>query len=124
MTNFNKNEFLLYYGSAYLVVAILETVLFSAILGDWTFRIIMLNFSIWGVIWLVSMFAFPLFIFDAEPTMLALSPYLSLLGYVIIIVVFYITYKIHIHQLEKRTKKKLNFSKMMDLYFPIEEEKE
>lgn len=124
MTNFNKNELLLYYGSAYLIVAILETILFSAILGDWTFRIIMLNFSIWGIIWLVSMFAFPLFIVDADPTMLALSPYLSLLGYVIIIGVFYVTYRIHIHQLEKRTKKKLSFSKMMDLYFPIEEEKE
>jgi len=117
-----KKDLLKYYGGAYLLVAILETLLFTAIHGDWSFRSIILSFSIWGIIWLISMFAYPSLITDANYEMLALSPYLSLLGYVIIILVFYIVFRVHKQKVEKKLGKKLTFGKLMDLYFPIKEE--
>ncbi len=119
MTTFRKRELLLYYGVAYLITAVLETILFTAIIGDWTFIDILLNFSMWGIIWLVSLFAYPMFFLDVNRSNLALSPYLSLLGYVIIILVYYLTYKFHKKKIEAKTEKKLTFNKLIDLYFPV-----
>ena len=119
MTTFRKRELLLYYGVAYLITAILETFLFTLIIGDWTFRDILLNFSMWGIIWLVSLFAYPMFFLDVNRANLALSPYLSLVGYVIIILVFYLTYRFHRKKIEAKTEKKLSFNKLIDLYFPV-----
>lgn len=68
------------------------------------------------------MFAYPSLITDANKEMLALSPYLSLLGYVIIIVVYYVTFRIHKQKVEKKVGKKLTFGRLMDLYFPIKDD--
>ena len=119
MTDFRKRELILFYGVAYLITAILETIWFTILIGSYTFRDIMLNFSLWGITWLVSMFAFPLFFTDALSSNIALNPYLSLLGYAIIIVVFYLTYRYHKKVVEKRLEKELTFNKLIDLYFPV-----
>ncbi|MCG3216664.1 MAG: hypothetical protein KAS63_08060 [Candidatus Heimdallarchaeota archaeon] len=118
MTEFKRRDLLIYYGSAYLITAILETILFSSILGKWSGIEILLTFSIWGIIWLVSMFAYPMFFTDARAETLALNPYLSLLGYVIILGVFVLTYYLNKRNAEKRLNKKLSFSRLVDLYFP------
>ena len=102
-----------------MITALLETLLFTTIHGNWTFRNIMVNFSIWGLIWLISMFAYPVFFIDAQAEKLALSPYLSLVGYVIIIVMFIVTYLLHKKVVEKRVGKKLSFPRILDLYFPL-----
>lgn len=119
MTAFRKRELILYYGVAYLITAILETIWFTILIGSWTFRDIMLNFSMWGIIWLVSLFAYPMFFTDAQSSNLALSPYLALMGYVIIIVMYYLTYRFHKKNIETRVGKKLSFNKLIDLYFPV-----
>jgi len=119
VTEFRKRELLLFYGLGYLVIAILETILFTAIIGEWNFSKIFLNFSIWGIIWLVSMFAYPMFFLDANRSNLALNPYFVLAGYVIIILGYYFTYRFHLSYAEKRAAKKLNFSRLLNLYFPI-----
>ncbi|MBA7534251.1 hypothetical protein ES705_26497 [subsurface metagenome] len=106
-----------------MITALLETLLFTAIHGSWTFRSIMVNFSIWGLIWLISMFAYPVFFIDAQAEKLALSPYLSLLGYAIIVVMFIITYLLHKNVVEKRVGKKLSFPRILDLYFPLSKKK-
>ena len=102
-----------------MIVALLETLLFTIIHGSWTFRSIMINFSIWGLIWLISMFAYPVFFIDAQAEKLALSPYLSLIGYAIIVVMFIATYLLHKSVVERRAGKKLSFSRILDLYFPL-----
>ena len=121
MTDYSKKELLLYYGSAYLIIAILETILFSIIIGRWSFQDIFLNFSIWGITWLVTMFAFPMFFTDAKQSSLAVSGYLALLGYVIIIGGFYLAYYLHTKSIEKRLGKKPTFRNVIDLYFPSSE---
>ncbi len=121
MRHYTKKEFFLIYGSTYMIIAILETILFTLIDGRWSFRDIILNFSIWGLIWLVSMFAYPVLFTSADPSKLQLSPYFALLGYVIIILCYYVAYQLHKRFLERTTGKKLHFSKLMDLYFPIKE---
>ncbi len=123
MSAFKKIELVKYYFSAYLIVALLITLLITIIDGEWTVRMLIINFSIWGIIWLVSMFGFPLFITSANPEYLATTPYLALLGYVIIAVVYFITYRIHLADVKRRTTKKLTFSKVLDLYFPLEQPK-
>lgn len=122
MTTFRKRELLLYYGVAYLITAVLETILFTLIIGSWTFRDIILNFSIWGIIWLVSLFAYPMFFTDANRAKIALNPYLSLLGYAIIILVYYLTYKLHKKNVEAHVNKKLSFNRLIDLYFPVKKD--
>jgi len=122
VTDFTKKELLKFYGLTYLIVALLETILFTSIHGDWSFRTLILNFSIWGLIWLVSMFAYPMFITDANPEMLKLSPYLSLLGYVLIFGGYYLAFRLHKRSVEKRIGKKLTFSRLLDLYFPVKTE--
>ena len=119
MTNFRKRELLLYYGVGYLIIAVIETFWFTILIGSWTFRDFMLNFSLWGITWLVSLFVFPLFFTDANPNKIALNPYLSLLGYLVIIVVYYLTYRYHKRKIEQRIGKTLNFNKLIDLYFPV-----
>lgn len=121
MTAYSKKELLLYYGCAYLITAILETILFSIIIGRWSFLDIILNFSIWGITWLVTMFAFPVFFTDAKQSSLAASGYFALIGYVIIIAVFYLTYYLHTKSVEKRLEEKPTFRKLIDLYFPSTE---
>ena len=121
MTDYSKKELLLYYGSAYIIIAILETILFSIIIGRWSFQDIFLNFSIWGITWLVTMFAFPMFFTDANQSNLALNGYLALLGYVIIIAGYYLAYYLHSKSVEKRLGEKPTFRKMIDLYFPSSE---
>jgi len=119
VTAFRKRELILYYGVAYLITALLETLWFTILIGSWTFRDIMLNFSMWGIIWLVSLFAYPMFFTDAQSSKIALNPYLSLFGYVIIIVMYYLTYRYHKKNIETRVGKKLSFNKLIDLYFPV-----
>jgi hypothetical protein len=118
VTDYSKKELLLYYGSAYIIIAILETILFSIIIGRWTFQDIFLNFSIWGITWLVTMFAFPMFFTDAKQANLAVNGYLALLGYVIIIGGYYLAYYLHTKSVEKRFGKKPTFRNIIDLYFP------
>lgn len=121
MTDYSKKELLLYYGSAYLIIAILETILFSIIIGRWSFLDIFLNFSIWGITWLVTMFAFPVFFTDAKQSSLAVSGYLALLGYVIIFGGYFLAYYLHTKSIEKRLGKKPTFRNVIDLYFPPSE---
>ena len=123
MTNpnltFKKIELLLFYGGAYLITAILITILFLFIQGDYSTRNIILSFSMWGIIWLISMFAFPLFLSnEADNGSLPHNPKLALFAYLIIIVVFAITYFLHKNSIEKRTGEKVTISKIVNLYFP------
>lgn len=118
MKAYKTLELLLFYGSAYLIIAIINTFLFTAIIGTWTFKEILLNFSMWGIIWLVSMFAYPMFFMDVRQDNIALNGYFALFGYVIIILVFVITFFLHKQILQKREGKKLSMAKILDLYFP------
>ncbi|MHA1853793.1 MAG: hypothetical protein ACTSUF_09870 [Candidatus Heimdallarchaeaceae archaeon] len=118
MSGYSKRELLRYYGSTYLIIAVLETVLFTIMGGNYTLRDIVINFSIWGVVWLVTCFTYPLFLKDADPSMLKLPKEFALLGYVIIVVAYYIAYKKHKGFLERRERKKLSFTQILDLYFP------
>ena len=123
MTEFKRRELLYFYGSSYLIIAILETILFSIILGKWSGFDLFLTFSLWGLIWLVSMFAYPMFFTDARADLLAVSPYFALFGYVIIIGVYILAYFLHKRNVEKRLGKKISFSKLVDLYFTSRTEK-
>ncbi|MHA1346205.1 MAG: hypothetical protein ACTSVO_10580 [Candidatus Heimdallarchaeaceae archaeon] len=118
MTDFKKTDLLLFYGGAYLLIAILITVLFLFIQGDFSARNILVTFSIWGIIWLISMFAYPMFINDVNPDLLASDPLLALLGYAIILAVLVGVFFLHKMVVEKRYGKKVGFSKIVDLYFP------
>ena len=118
MKHYTTLELSLFYGSAYLIVALINTFLFAAIIGSWTGRDILLSFSMWGLIWLVSMFAYPMFFMDVYPERIALNGYYALFGYVVIIGVFVATYFLHKYILEKREGKKLKIAKILDLYFP------
>ncbi len=118
MTDFKKRELLLFYGGAYLLIAILITVLFLFILGDFSSHNILVTFSIWGLIWLISMFAYPMFINDVNSDLFAYNPLLALFGYAIIIVVLVGVFFLHKMVVEKRYGKKVGFSKLIDLYFP------
>ncbi len=122
MTEFKRRELLYFYGSAYLIIAILETILFSIILGKWTGFDLLLTFSLWGLIWLVSMFAYPMFFTDARADLLAVNPYFTLFGYVIIIGVYVLAYFLHKRSVEKRLGKKISFSRLIDLYFSPKKE--
>ena len=122
MTDFKKRELLYFYGSAYLIIAILETILFSLILGKWSGFDLFLTFSIWGLIWLVSMFAYPMFFTDANAELLVLNPYFTLFGYVIIIGVYVLAYFLHKRYVEKRLGKKISFSRLVDQYFASKKE--
>jgi len=118
VTDFRKRELLLFYGGAYLLIAILITVLFLFILGDFSFHNILVTFSIWGLIWVISMFAYPMFISDVNPDLLVNNPLLALFGYAIILVVFVGVYFLHKMFVTNRYGKKVGFSKIIDLYFP------
>ena len=122
MIEFKRRELLYFYGSAYLIIAILETILFSLILGKWSGFDLLLTFSLWGLIWLVSMFAYPMFFTDARADMLALNPYFTLFGYAIIIGVYVLAYFLHKRSVEKRLGKKISFSRLIDLYFTPKKE--
>ncbi len=101
-----------------MLIAILITVLFLFVLGDFSFHNILVTFSIWGLIWLISMFAYPMFISDVNPDLLALNPLLSLFGYVIILVVLVGVFFLHKMVVSNRYGDKVGFSKLIDLYFP------
>ncbi len=118
MTDFRKRELLLFYGGAYLLIAILITGLFLFILGDFSFHNILVTFSIWGLIWLISMFAYPMFISDVNPDLLVNNPLLALFGYAIILVVLVGVFFLHKMVVANRYGKKVGFSKIIDLYFP------
>jgi len=77
VTDFKKRELLLFYGGAYLLIAILITVLFLFILGDFSSKNILITFSIWGLIWLISMFAYPMFITDVNSDLFTYNPLLA-----------------------------------------------
>jgi hypothetical protein len=123
VTDFKKRELLLFYGGAYLLIAILITVLFLFILSDFSLHNILVTFSIWGLIWLISMFAYPMFINDVNSNFLAYNPLLALFGYAIIIVVLVGVFFLHKMVVEKRYEKKVGFSKLIDLYFPSPKKK-
>jgi len=108
----------LIYGSAYVIIAFILTFLFTAIIGEWTFSDFMLNFSMWGIIWIVSMFGYPMFFLDAGPTTLSMDPAFSVLAYFIIIAGLFITYQLHVKLLEKKLSKQLTISKILNMYFP------
>ena len=118
-----KRDLIVYYLGAYIFIAYLETIWFTILIGSWTFRDILLNFSMWGITWLVSLFAYPMFFTDANQARIALNPYFSLFGYVIIIAVFYLTFVIHKRSVEAHINKKISFTKLVDLYFPVKKEK-
>jgi len=123
VTEFKKRHLLLIYGLAYLLIAIILTFLFTAIIGEWTTREWFLNFSMWGLIWLVSMFGYPMFFLDADPTTLSLDPALSVLAYFIIIAGLFIAYQLHIKLLEKKLGRELHIGKVLNLYFPVKKKK-
>lgn len=119
MTELKKRDLLFFYGGTYLIIAVFEGILFSAITGLWSGVDALFNFSVWGLCWLVTMFAYPMFFMDARQSDLALSGQLALLGYVIIIVGFVLVYYLHKMYLKKKfDEEKLSFRKIMDLYFP------
>ncbi|MCE7740036.1 MAG: hypothetical protein KAU62_01360 [Candidatus Heimdallarchaeota archaeon] len=119
MTEFKKRHLLLIYGSAYVIIAFILTFLFTAIIGDWTFRGFILNFSMWGIIWIVSMFGYPMFFLDADPTTLSIDPAFSVLAYFVIIAGLFITYQLHVKTIENKLSKELSIGKILNLYFPI-----
>ena len=118
MTDYKKRELLLFYGGAYLLIAILITVLFLVIHGNFSGTNILVTFSIWGIIWLISMFAYPMFISDVQPGLFAHDPLLILFGYAIIAVVLVGVFFIHKRFVEEKYGKKASFSRIIDLYFP------
>ena len=118
MTDFKIRELLLFYGGAYLLISVLITVLFLIIQGDYSGNNILVTFSIWGIIWLISMFAFPVFISDADASLFAQEPILVLFGYAIILIVVIGIYFLHKLFVQKKYGKKVGFSKIINLYFP------
>jgi len=122
VTDYRKRELLLYYGGAYMIIALLEAILFSSIIGSWKGIDLLFNFSVWGLIWIISMFAYPMFFMNAQQESLALPGWLAVLGWIIIIVGYAVTYILHKRSLEKRTDTKLSFRKILDLYFPPQDE--
>jgi len=119
---FPKKDLLLYYGTAYLIVALLETILFLLIGGHYSFIDIVTVFSIWGIVWIITLFAYPLFLTDADPSKLNLSPYYALFGYVIIVIVYYIAYRWHKTKIEEKVGQKITITQLLDLYFPLPQE--
>ena len=107
------------YGSAYVLIAFILAFLFTAIIGEWTFSAFILNFSMWGIIWIVSMFGYPMFFLDADPTTLSIDPAFSVLAYFIIIAGLFITYQFHVKLLEKKLGKELSIGKILNMYFPV-----
>ena len=85
MTDIKKRDLLFFYGGAYLLIAILEGILFSVLTGRWGGTDSLFNFTVWGLSWLVTMFAYPMFFMDARQASLALNGWLAILGYVLII---------------------------------------
>lgn len=73
----------------------------------------------WGIIWIVSMFGYPMFFLDADPTTLSIDPALSVLAYFIIIAGLFITYQLHVKIIEKKLGKELSIGKILNLYFPV-----
>ena len=122
MIAFPKKDLLLYYGTAYLIVALLETILFLLIGGHYSFIDIVTVFSIWGIVWIITLFAYPLFLTDADPSKLNLSPYYALFGYVIIVIVYYIAYRWHKTKIEEKVGQKITITQLLDLYFPLPQE--
>ncbi|MHA2357276.1 MAG: hypothetical protein ACXABK_00720 [Candidatus Heimdallarchaeaceae archaeon] len=122
MTEYRKRELLLYYGGAYMIIAILNAILFSSITGSWGGIDLLFTFSVWGLIWLITMFAYPMFFMNAQQDLLALPGGLAALGWVIIIAVYTATYFLHKRLLEKKEGTKLSFRKILDLYFPPKDE--
>ncbi|MHA1954150.1 MAG: hypothetical protein ACW96U_09430 [Candidatus Heimdallarchaeaceae archaeon] len=118
MTELKKRDLLFFYGGAYLAIAILEGILFTLIIGSWEGIDIFFNFSIWGLVWLISMFAYPMFFMDARQDLIALNGQLALLGYVIIIGGYILTYYLHKRYLTKKLNEDISFKKVLDLYFP------
>ncbi len=119
MTELKKLDLLFFYGGAYLIIAILEGILFSSITGGWSGTDALFNFTVWGLVWLVSMFAYPMFLMDARQSDLALSGQLALLGYLIIIAGYILAYYLHKMYLKKKLNdEEISFRKIMDLYFP------
>ncbi len=107
------------YGSAYVLIAFILTFLFTAIIGEWTFRGFILTFSMWGIIWIVSMFGYPMFFLDADSTTLSIDSAFSVLAYFIIIAGLFITYQLHVKLLEKKLGKELSIGKILNMYFPV-----
>jgi len=122
--SFPKRDLVLYYGLSYIIVAILETILFLILGGRYSPRDIVISFSIWGIVWIVTMFAYPLFLIDANPTVLNASPYFALFGYVIIVLVYYIAYRLHKTKIEEKVGQKITLSQLLDLYFPLPQDQE
>jgi hypothetical protein len=119
VTELKKLDLLFFYGGAYLIIAVLEGILFSSITGKWSGADALFNFSVWGLCWLVTMFAYPMFFMDARQSNLALNGQLALIGYVIIIVVYVLAYYLHkVYMKKKLNEDKLSFRKILDLYFP------
>jgi len=119
VTEFKKRHLLLIYGSAYVLIAFILAFLFTAIIGEWTFSAFILNFSMWGIIWIVSMFGYPMFFLDADPTALSIDPAFSVLAYFVIIAGLFITYQLHVKIIEKKLSKELSIGKILNLYFPV-----
>jgi len=119
VTEFKKRHLLLIYGSAYVLIAFILTFLFTAIIGEWTFRGFILNLSICGIIWIVSMFGYPMFFLDADSTTLSIDSAFSVLAYFIITAGLFITYQLHVKLLEKKLGKELSIGKILNMYFPV-----
>ena len=64
------------------------------------------------------MFAYPMFISDVNPDLLANNPLLALFGYAVILVVLVGVYFLHKMFVANRYGDKVGFSKIIDLYFP------
>jgi hypothetical protein len=122
VTELKKRDLLFFYGGAYLIIAILEGILFTLIIGSWDGIDVFFNFSVWGLSWLVTMFAYPMFFMDARQNLLALNGLLAILGYVLIIGGYILTYYLHKWYLEKKLNEELSFRKILDLYFPPSKE--
>lgn len=119
MTELKKRDLLFFYGGAYLIIAIFEGILFTSIVGSWAGVDVFFNFSVWGLCWLVSMFAYPMFFMDARQENLAMNGQYALFGYLIIVGIYVLTYYLHRMYLTKQlSEENLSFRKMLDLYFP------
>lgn len=73
----------------------------------------------WGIIWIVSMFGYPMFFLDADPTALSIDPAFSVLAYFVIIAGLFITYQLHVKIIEKKLGKELSIGKILNMYFPV-----
>ena len=73
----------------------------------------------WGIIWIVSMFGYPMFFLDANPNALSIDPAFSVLAYFVIIAGLFITYQLHVKTIENKLSKELSIGKILNLYFPI-----